>query len=397
MSLIRYLPYINLPDMKKNRKIGLRVAVLLMAAVVSLSFTNKPADDGFTFGKSTHQSIGTLTFSPDGTLFFADFKGAAIYGIRMSNEKADAQNTAVNIADLDTKVADMMGATAREIRVMDMATNPQSKTVYFSVARGVGNDTQYALMKITRDGDSKNGKVEAVSLDAVDYASYSLKDAPATTDKDRRGRSLRTMSITDIAFHNNEVYVAGLSNEEFSSTFRRIPFPFQGTQTASKVEIFHVAHGRYETNAPIQTFMPMELDGKAHIVAAYTCTPLVTFPVGDVEDGGHIMGKTAAELGSNNRPVDIISFKRGGKQHIVLSNSNRSAMRFDPKDLIKQETLKTPLEERFKSTGVPYVQLPLVQVLQLDDFNEDHLAVMQRGANGALNFRSIPKQWLSGI
>jgi len=383
--------------MKKNRKTGFGLLALIVVAVVSFSFTNKSEVDGFTFGKSTHQSIGTLTFSPDGTLFFADFKGAAIYGISMSDEKADASKQALNIADLDTKIADMLGTTTREISVMDMASSPKTNTVYFSVARGIGNDTQYALMKITREGDTRNGKIEMVNLYAVKYASYDLTDAPAATDKDRRGRSLRTMSITDIAFHDNEVYVAGLSNEEFASTFRRIPFPFKGTQTASKVEIFHVAHGRYETNAPIQTFTPMELDGKAHIVAAYTCTPLVTFPVGDVANGGHIMGKTAAELGSNNRPVDIVSFERGGKQHIILSNSNRSAMRFDPNDLIKQETLKNPLEERFVSTGVPYVQLPLVQVLQLDDFNEDHLAVMQRGDNGALNFRSLSKQWLSGI
>lgn len=382
--------------MKKNRNIGLGALVLLLAAVVSFGFTTSPDKDGFSFGKSTHTSIGAMAFSPDGTLFFADFKGAAIYGIRM-DEKADASKQALNIPDLDTKVADMLGATPREIRIVDMATNPKSNTVYFSVARGVGNDTQYALMKIIREGESRNGKIETVDLDAVKYTSYNLKDAPAETDKDRRGRSLRTMAITDLAFHNNEVYVAGLSNEEFSSTFRRVAFPFNGKQTASKVEIFHVAHGRYETNAPIQTFLPMELNGQAHIVAAYTCTPLVTFPVSSVADGGHIMGKTAAELGSNNRPVDIISFKRGGKQHIVLSNSNRSAMRFDPGDLIKQETLKTPLEERFKSVGAPYVQLPLVQVLQLDDFNDDYLAVMQRGNNGALNFRSVPKQWLSGV
>lgn len=383
--------------MKKIRTIGLTLCSLTLAVLISFSFAMKTGDDGFIFGKSTHKSIGTLTFSPDGTLFFADFEGAAIYGISLTNEKADASEEALNVTDLETKVADMLGASTREINIIDMATNPKSRNVYFSVARGVGNNTQYALMKITRNGSSKEGTIQPVNLSAVDYTFYNLTDAPAETDKDRRGRSLRTMSITDIAFHDKEVYVAGLSNEEFASTFRRVPFPFKGKQMASKVEIFHVAHGRYETNAPIQTFMPMELEGKAHIVAAYTCTPLVTFPVGSVEDGGHIMGKTAAELGSNNRPVDIVAFEKGGKQHIVLSNSNRSAMRFDPTDLVKQETLKNPLEERFLSEGAPYVQLPLVQVLQLDNLNEDYLAAMQRGSDGTLNFRSIPKQWLSGI
>ena len=382
--------------MNKKRSLTLGALGLALAVLVSFGFTHKP-DDGFVRGKADHQSIGVLTFAPDGTLFFADSKGAALYGIKPDGGQADTKTAAINIRDLDTKIADMMGVGPRDISIVDMATNPTTHETYLSVARGTGNATQYALLKVSRDGDGRNGKINVVDLNDVEYTRYALTDAVPEDAKDRRGRSLRTSSITDIAFHDGELYVAGLSNEEFSSTFRRIPFPFKGSQIGSKVEIFHVAHGRYETNAPIRTFMPMEINGKSHIVAAYTCTPLVVFPVDDVKDGGHIMGKTAAELGSNNRPIDIVSFERGGKQHIVLTNSNRSAMRFDPQDLVKQQTLTEPLDVRFESRGVPYVQLPLVQVLQLDDLNEDHLVVIERSANGALNFRSLPKQWLSGI
>ena len=68
------------------------------------------------------------------------------------------------------------------------------------------------------------------------------------------------------------MYVAGLSNEEFASNFRRLAFPFNDHMDATSLEIFHVAHGRYETHAPVRTFMPFEIDGEPQILAAYTCT-----------------------------------------------------------------------------------------------------------------------------
>ena len=60
----------------------------------------------------------------------------------------------------------------------------------------------------------------------------------------------------DIAFLDNRVLVAGLSNEEFSSTLRSIPFPFQKSVAGANVEIYHGAHGRFETRSPIRTFVP---------------------------------------------------------------------------------------------------------------------------------------------
>ena len=72
--------------------------------------------------------------------------------------------------------------------------------------------------------------------------------------------------------------VAGLSNEEFSSRLRRIPFPFGDELTGNSLEIFHVSHGKWETAAPIRTFVPYD-DG-ASILASYTCTPVVHFPTG---------------------------------------------------------------------------------------------------------------------
>ena len=116
--------------------------------------------------------------------------------------------------------------------------------------------------------------------------------------KDDRGRSLRTLTITDLGFYKDKVMVTGLSNQEFSSSFRSIPFPFKDSQDQASLEIYHAAHGKYETNSPIKTFTPAVVGDKEYLIASYTCTPLVLFPMAELKAGKHVKGRTVAELGS---------------------------------------------------------------------------------------------------
>jgi hypothetical protein len=67
-------------------------------------------------------------------------------------------------------------------------------------------------------------------------------------------------TVTQIAYVNGSVVVAGLSNEEFSSSLRSIPFPFQQANKGASIQIWHGSHGRFETNAPVRTFVPFMLD-----------------------------------------------------------------------------------------------------------------------------------------
>ena len=66
-----------------------------------------------------------------------------------------------------------------------------------------------------------------------------------------------------MAYVDGTLVVAGMSNEEFSSTLRRIPFPFTGEVSDNNLEIFHVSHGKWETAAPIRTFVPYD-GGQQH-------------------------------------------------------------------------------------------------------------------------------------
>ena len=74
-------------------------------------------------------------------------------------------------------------------------------------------------------------------------------------------------------------------------------------------------------------FIPINISGKPHVLAAYTCTPLVKFPIDGIQAGTQIKGTTIAELGNRNRPLDMISYAKDGKDFVLLANSSRGIMK----------------------------------------------------------------------
>ena len=186
-----------------------------------------------------------------------------------------------------------------------------------------------------------------------------------------------------------------MSNKEFRSTFRSIPFPFADKQDYASLEIYHAAHGQYETFAPIKTFDVINLDNEDYIMASYTCTPLVLFPLDELKNGKHTKGRTVAELGSGNSPLDMVSFKKDGKPYFLMSNTNRSVMRIDY-DVIAnfKESLTEPVEEFAKATGVNYVSLPMVNILQLDNLDSGNVVYVQRTSDGDMVLRSRTTKWM---
>ena len=212
--------------------------------------------------------------------------------------------------------------------------------------------------------------------------------------KDRGGRSLRESVISDLNFADGSVMVSGLSNQEFSSAFRKIPFPFTDKQDQASLEIYHAAHGRYETNAPIRTFTTAELNGKKYLVASYTCTPLVLFPLDELKPGKHVKGRTVAEFGAGNSPIDMITIKKGDDTYLVMANSNRPVMRVKYKNIETYEgSLTEPIKESFATAGVNFVTMPVVNVLQMDKLDETQVLVLQRKSNGDLDLWTLGDRW----
>ena len=171
-----------------------------------------------------------------------------------------------------------------------------------------------------------------------------MKFAKATLPNPVAEGKSRQEAITHLAFVKNRVYIAGLSNEEFSSNLRSIPFPFDAADKGASVEIFHGSHGQLETKSPVRTFVEYDVGTEPNLLAAYTCTPLVKIPVADLKPGQTVKGVTVAELGNGNRPLDMIVYQKGGKDFLLMANSKRGVMKVSLDGVAKAEPITTPIK-----------------------------------------------------
>ena len=339
----------------------------------------------FSEGDAKISSINKLAFGPDGILFVGDSETASIVALETEDLNI-SDGEEVDINSLDKSIAAVLGTTVDNVKISDMAVNPISKNIYLGVQTGNGNSVLLRLNK---------GKWEHLDLKNISHSTISLKDPIDTDAKDRRGRSQRMWAISDLKYHDGNIYVSGLSNKEFGSTFRKIAFPFNENQDHATLEIWHAAHGQFETQAPIKTFNFISINGNDHLLASYTCTPLTVFPLSELIDGNHVKGRTVAELGSGNSPLDMVQISKEGKNYFLLANTNRPLMRISKDDIAKfEKSLTDPVEEFAQTAGVDYISLPMVNVLQLDDYNDQNVIYIQRTAEGDLILKTRTKQWI---
>ena len=137
----------------------------------------------------------------------------------------------------------------------------------------------------------------------------------------------RFRTPADIAYAEGKVFVSGIAAGPSPSNVREIPFPFSEASAGTSVEIYHGAHGRVEDYAAIRTFVPINIDGEASLLAGFTCTPLVKFPINSLKPGEKTRGTTVAELGNRNRPLDMIVYKKEGENFLLMANSARGVMK----------------------------------------------------------------------
>lgn len=367
----------------------MKKALFLLAALPVLllvAFTLHPTVSpyGFVVGNPEIKSINALAFGPDGILFIGDSKSASVFAIDTKDNKAAAAGE-VNIKNVDQKIAAALGTDVSKISIKDMVVNPVSKRIYLAVQAGDGSSVLLTL---------SDGNLQPFQLKDVGYSSIVLNN-PVTEDaKDRRGGSLRNSAISDLSFSDGKVMVSGLSNQEFRSTFRVIPFPFNNKQDQASLEIYHAAHGQFETESPINTFTTAELNGKKYLVASYTCTPLVLFPMDELKSGTHVKGRTVGEFGAGNRPLDMITIRKDGNPYLLMCNSDRPVMKVDFRDIAAyQGSLTEQVKVPFATAGVPYVSFPMTNVTQLDLLDDNHYLMVKRESSGDLNLTSRSTEW----
>ncbi|NOT44700.1 MAG: hypothetical protein HOP14_08875 [Acidobacteria bacterium] len=333
-------------------------------------------------GGPSMASIGPLTFGPDGTLFAADNQAAAVFALDLGAAASGAAQGAKGTDALDQKLAALLGTDARSISITDLAVHPRSRNAFVSVMRGQGAGAAPALFRV--DG---NGQIEMVRLAGLAFQKVDLPNPPAANPGDRRNP--RASVVTDMAFADGRLWVAGLSNEEFASKLRAIPYPFARVDEGTSVEIYHGNHRQLETRSPVNAFVPFTINNQSHLVAGYTCTPLVKFPIANLKPGEKVRGTTIAEMGAGNRVLDMIVYTKGADQFLLTANNSRGVMKIPTKDFATAAAITTPVDT--ETGGIAYQTIQSMQgVEQLDKLDDRNAIVVARSASGAMDLQVVP-------
>lgn len=383
------------------KKAVFTLALLALSLLIVQANHYEELTRDFVRGKADVKSMSVLAFGPEGILFIGDSKSGKVFAVDLEDREKNTSKEPFAVEDIESKLASLLGTDPKGVIIHDLAVNPISQNAYLAVSRTDAN--QLGFWKLPNDlADASillkvkaDGSMEEVKLNNINHA---VTDVPNVVDEGQqnwRKVDLRTEAITDMAYDDGQLYIAGLSNEEFASALRVIPFPFKKGGTYSTIEVYHVAHGKSESESPIRTLLPYEIDGKKYILASYTCTPFVSIPVESLGKEKHIVSKTLAEFGFGNMPVDIVGYTARGKAAIMMSSNSKALIRINPEDIGKQkEGLTEPLKPGEYTAGMPHHVWSVVGVTQLTNYNEDHLLALQRMPNGHLNLRTLPTKWL---
>lgn len=350
--------------------------VAALALATSLSARAADLTAGMQQGKPDLKSAGPATFAPQGILLVGDTQGAAIFAIATGDTSSGTPSQPLAVDKIDEKIAGLLGTTPKGILINDLAVNPETGNTYLTVSRGTGPEAKPVIIRV--DG---SGKVAEFPLDDVKFSKAAIPNAPS--DKGRQDVT------TDLQFAGGKILVAGLSNEEFASNLRVIPFPFESVDKGTSVEIYHGAHGKLETRSPVRTFAVFDVGGEPNVLAAYTCTPLVKFPLSDLKPGVKIKGTTVAELGNRNRPLDMIVYNKDGKDFLLLANNSRGVMKVNVEKIDATQGISNPVKGG-GTEGLSYDTIAeLKGVTQLDKLDKDHAIVLVQADGGAMNLKTV--------
>jgi hypothetical protein len=350
------------------------LALALFAALAFAGAARADLTEGMKKGTPDLKSVSALTFGPEGILFIGDPQGGAVFAVATGDTKASDATGGIKVADINEKIASLLGIESSKLLIKDLAVNPASTNAYLGVMRGTGRDAAPALVRVERG----TKKVTAFDLKDVSFSKVTLPNAKQNQ-----------LAITSLGYAAGKLYVAGLSNEDFNSTLRSIPFPFKEAERGTGIQIFHGAHGKLETNAPVQTFTPFDIKGEAHLLAAYTCTPLVKIPVSELKPGAKVKGTTVAELGNGNKPLDMVVYDKDGKRYILLANDRRGVMKISTED-IDSVTPVTKQVARGGTAGLKYETIKeLKGVQQLAKLDDKQALIVTRASDGAMTLDTI--------
>jgi len=378
-----------------SRRLPPSIALSSLIVFGTLLAANAGAEDDPASQSPPIVSMSALTFTPDGLLLIGDAQAGAILAVDLGPRAQAKEARAVDLSDVETRIGALIGARASDVVVHDMAVDPLAYDIYLAVSRNRGrwrnafdlpNDLGNATELVRID---QEGRLFGVDLGGKKWT-RALLPKPITPGRKhlfKDGVDPRTEAITDLAWDDGVIWVAGLSNEEFSSAIWRVPYPFEGTPSVTTVENYHVAHRAWETESPVRTLLPHRLNGKKVLIAAYLCTPLVIFETDQLRDGAHVKGRTIAEFGSGNYPLDMVLTHSSKGDRVFLANSNLPALVVPLEAIDRFEGALTEPVDAY-TAGVHAEYRSGVSLQQLDNLGERHLVALRRLPGGSLDLET---------
>ena len=323
------------------------------------------------------QSVSRIAFGPADTLFVADWKAGRIYAFTLPPAQP-ARAQLFNLTDAEDTIRKAAGATDFELE--DLAMRPQSSEAYIALVSGPARKP--AILMATPDG-----KMRPLALDRMKSTSVELRDQPDKSLVIWDNIPGRSFTVTDMQWYSGKLYIAGLSNQAFSSTLRILHYPFTDHIDAISVEMYHTIHNQVETRAPIRAMSFTQLGGKPYLLAAYLCTPLVTIPVEDLKPGAHVKAKTIAELGAAGIPVNVLTFQTRDNStqkmvdQLLVVNLYREAATIALSE-IEQANQRPGLSQPVQPYGSPgplkMTGVPLEPSFRVVNFNDEYFLALRR-------------------
>jgi hypothetical protein len=327
------------------------------------------------------RSINVIDFAPGGVLLVGDGAGSQVIAIETGDTTVTKPN-AEPIEDFRAQVAGHLGTKSKGIEIIDLAVNPASHKIYVAVRRQA--DRQYVIVTVSSDG-----KIRELSLEKVKFACIGLA-----------AENAKISLVTDVAWADDRLVAAGRSNETFASKIFSVYAPLKHNSTTEtfSAETFHVSHRRWETKAPMSVLLPFKENGKTFVIGAFSCTPVVKYPLESLKPGAKIKGTSVMELGSGNRPIDMFTYKKGNKNY-VLSNTFRFhharrpfgpspywTVKFEQGILSENEAVNEKALQRLKGGKPGTDRVEMVEafhgVTQMAKLGDSHAAVLRETKQG---------------
>lgn len=366
----------------KNKSM-FQIGVTVIACLLISSFVLVGTSTGEPISR-TLPGATVLAFGPDEVLFVGDSKTGVIHAILTKAEPLE-NPVPYNFLDLDLKIAEVLEMNPRDLIISDMKIHPVSQEAYVALKKGHQPDAAAMIAIVS----PLSPEIRFLEMDKATKSEVTIKNPVSDELKFWKEIPASTLNITDIDYHDGFIYVAGLTNGEFASSLRKIAYPFKEEQVAvAGIEIYHAVHTQKETRAPIRCMAIEELDGTPTLIASYTCTPLVTIPLSEIKEGNKVEGKTVAELGYGNTPIDMITYmaqEADGSydKKLLVTNKHRSGSLIALKDVTKAMKASTSMEgtttqEAMGLADMKITASPTSSVLHIDNQNQMMVVTLKR-------------------